>query len=217
MKARSLCRWSSPSSWRLRLKEVEADPQPARERADRHRTRLVHRVEDLGHEADSGDPGTRYSAWLAIKARADISPTGPGASFDRIWRPRFYESSRPGPPRPGRPASRRHKKGPCGARGHRTADPGQPAPETGGAVDRSLRPRSVRHMSATTATRPPAAAHDATRRHNEQTARRPRSSQARGRFSWWWQVLGSNQRRLSRRFYRGHPLSFSEPVLLGRC
>jgi len=26
--------------------------------------------------------------------------------------------------------------------------------------------------------------------------------QPTGRFHWWWQVLGSNQRRLSRRFYR---------------
>jgi hypothetical protein len=28
------------------------------------------------------------------------------------------------------------------------------------------------------------------------------NSQLAGRFRWWWQVLGSNQRRLSRRFYR---------------
>jgi hypothetical protein len=27
------------------------------------------------------------------------------------------------------------------------------------------------------------------------------SMQARGYLRWWWQVLGSNQRRLSRRFY----------------
>jgi hypothetical protein len=29
----------------------------------------------------------------------------------------------------------------------------------------------------------------------------------RGHFCWWWQVLGSNQRRLSRRFYRPLPLA----------
>jgi energy-coupling factor transporter ATP-binding protein EcfA2 len=33
------------------------------------------------------------------------------------------------------------------------------------------------------------------------TAREPQYAQATGRFRWWWQVLGSNQRRLSRRFY----------------
>jgi hypothetical protein len=93
------------------------------------------------------------------------------------------------------------RRAPCGAQGYLTAAPGRPAPGAGGAVNRSLSPRSVRYMSATTATPHPATAHDATRRHNEQTARRPRSSQARRRFRGWWQVLGSNQRRLSRRFY----------------
>ena len=34
------------------------------------------------------------------------------------------------------------------------------------------------------------------------TAREPDKSQATNRSRWWWQVLGSNQRRLSRRFYR---------------
>ena len=37
------------------------------------------------------------------------------------------------------------------------------------------------------------------------TAREPEKSQATGRFRRWWQVLGSNQRRLSRRFYREPP------------
>jgi hypothetical protein len=100
-------------------------------------------------------------------------------------RPRFYGSSRPGPPRPGPPAEPPGdiRRAPCGAQGRLTAAPGQPAPRTSGAVNRSSSPRSVRYMSATTATRRPAMAHDATRRHNEQTARRPRSSQARGRFA----------------------------------
>ncbi len=31
--------------------------------------------------------------------------------------------------------------------------------------------------------------------------------QVRGHLCWWWQVLGSNQRRLSRRFYRPLPLA----------
>src|SRR4029453_18434969 len=33
------------------------------------------------------------------------------------------------------------------------------------------------------------------------TGDRPPYPQVRPRFRWWWQVLGSNQRRLSRRFY----------------
>jgi hypothetical protein len=36
----------------------------------------------------------------------------------------------------------------------------------------------------------------------EETARIAENSQLAGRFRRWWQVLGSNQRRLSRRFYR---------------
>ena len=35
----------------------------------------------------------------------------------------------------------------------------------------------------------------------EETARRAAFPQPAGRFPRWWQVLGSNQRRLSRRFY----------------
>ena len=38
------------------------------------------------------------------------------------------------------------------------------------------------------------------------TAREAGKIQLTGCFRWWWQVLGSNQRRLSRRFYRPLPL-----------
>ena len=75
-----------------------------------------------------------------------------------------------------------------------------------GAVNRWLRPDSVRHMSVTTATQGLTAAHDETRRHNRKKARETGNPQLTGRFRRWWQVLGSNQRSLSRRFYR--PLSF---------
>ena len=39
----------------------------------------------------------------------------------------------------------------------------------------------------------------------EAAARETGKTQLTGHFRWWWQVLGSNQRRLSRRFY-------SEPI-----
>ena len=39
------------------------------------------------------------------------------------------------------------------------------------------------------------------------TARTAGNSQLAGRFHRWWQVLGSNQRRRSRRFYRPLPLA----------
>jgi hypothetical protein len=49
------------------------------------------------------------------------------------------------------------------------------------------------------------AAHRETQRDNAKAAREPGYAQATGRFRRWWQVLGSNQRRLSRRFYRPLP------------
>ena len=63
-------------------------------------------------------------------------------------------------------------------------------------------------MSVTTAMQGLTAAHRDTQRDKRKKAREPGYAQATGRFRrWWqvlWQVLGSNQRRLSRRFYREH-------------
>jgi hypothetical protein len=72
-------------------------------------------------------------------------------------------------------------------------------------VNRSSCPDPVRHMSVTTAMQGRTAAHRETQRDNTKAAREPRYAQATGRFRRWWQVLGSNQRRLSRRFYRPLP------------
>jgi hypothetical protein len=74
-------------------------------------------------------------------------------------------------------------------------------PGASGSVNRWLRPDSVRHMSVTTAMQGLTAAHHDTQRDNSKAAREPGYAQATGRFRRWWQVLGSNQRRLSRRFY----------------
>jgi hypothetical protein len=59
----------------------------------------------------------------------------------------------------------------------------------------------VRYMSVDTATRRSTALQGDTRRDREETARIAKNSQLAGRFPRVWQVLGSNQRRLSRRFY----------------
>jgi hypothetical protein len=81
------------------------------------------------------------------------------------------------------------------------------APRTWAIESRSQRfgeplapPDSVRHMSVTTATQRLTAAHHETQRHNSKKARETGKTQLTGRLRRWWQVLGSNQRRLSRRF-----------------
>ena len=51
-----------------------------------------------------------------------------------------------------------------------------------GAVNRLLRPDSVRHMSVTTATQRLTAAHHETRRHNSKKARETGKTQLTGRF-----------------------------------
>ena len=77
-----------------------------------------------------------------------------------------------------------------------------------GYTHRSFRPDPVRYMSVTTATHRPTVTHADTRRDKKETARRAAFPQPAGRFRRWWQVLGSNQRRLSRRFY-SVPLLFT--------
>ena len=82
-------------------------------------------------------------------------------------------------------------------------------PGASGSVHRLLGPDSVRYMSVTTAMQRLTAAHHDTQRDNSKAAREPGYAQATGRIRRWWQVLGSNQRRLSRRFYR--PLGPKRP------
>ena len=71
-----------------------------------------------------------------------------------------------------------------------------------GAHRPSWRPDAVRYVSVDTATQGPTALQGDTRWDKKETARIAENSQLSGRFRRWWQVLGSNQRRLSRRFYR---------------
>jgi hypothetical protein len=68
-------------------------------------------------------------------------------------------------------------------------------------MNRSHYQDAVRYMSVHSGTHRDLAAHRRTQRDNGKTARDAGYPQATGRLRWWWQVLGSNQRRLSRRFY----------------
>ncbi len=69
-------------------------------------------------------------------------------------------------------------------------------------MNRWLRPESVRHMSVTTAMQGLTATHHDAQWDSSKKAREAGNTQLTGYFRRWWQVLGSNQRRLSRRFYR---------------
>jgi hypothetical protein len=66
---------------------------------------------------------------------------------------------------------------------------------------RSLAPIPVRHTSVNPATQRPTALLGDTPRDRGETPRQHENSQLAGRFRRVWQVMGSNQRRLSRRFY----------------
>jgi hypothetical protein len=89
--------------------------------------------------------------------------------------------------------------------------------EASGSVNRSSCPDSVRHMSVTTAMQRLTVTHHDTRCDSTKTAREPGYAQAAGRFRRWWQVLGSNQRRLSRRFYRPPAKAFRPAITSGRA
>src|ERR1022692_1907371 len=64
----------------------------------------------------------------------------------------------------------------------------------------------MRPRYPTTAIQGLTTAHHETPRDKRKKDRGPGYAQATGCFGWWWQVLGSNQRRLSRRFYRELPI-----------
>ncbi len=83
-----------------------------------------------------------------------------------------------------------------------TGQNGRGSGKASGFAHRSFRPDAVRYISVTTAMHRPTVTHADTCRDEKETARRAAFPQPGGRFRRWWQVLGSNQRRLSRRFYR---------------
>ena len=123
----------------------------------------------------------------------DISPafpTGMGARWPRAGTP-----STRSPMRPQTRLSSTRQAGTRRGRGPSVASVKQPTVRT----DRSRAriPSAIRPW-----TQRPAARQGDTRWDREETARVAENSQLAGRFSRWWQVLGSNQRGLSRRFYR---------------
>jgi hypothetical protein len=69
------------------------------------------------------------------------------------------------------------------------------------------RPPPVRYMSVHSRTQWVPAGHGGTWPDHDENGPRAGKSQLTGRLCRWWQVLGSNQRRLSRRFYRPLPLA----------
>ena len=108
-------------------------------------------------------------------------------------------------------ASRTTKNRPAEVHGMRQSDEQSRRPDNGtkraqigkasGYTHRSFRPFAVHHMYANTAPHRPLVTRADTRCDKKETVRRAAFPQPGGRFRRWWQVLGSNQRRLSRRFY----------------
>ena len=150
----------------------------------------------------------------AHSVTASVKPSMGWRGLIRLHPPRPQARTRPACS-PARAERRRNR--PPWMRGIHQSDEQSAHPRNGtkrarigkasGSADRSFGPDAVRYMSVTIATPCPTAAHDDTRRDKKEPARRAACPQRAGRFRRWWQVLGSNQRRLSRRFYRPLPLA----------
>ena len=134
--------------------------------------------------------------------------------------PSDHRTRLPGPHRP------RKLRGPPGGHTGMHARLGGPRqawirPGTGtgtpssGYPHRSLAPIPVRYVSVDPALRGYTAHQGDTPRDRAETARLAENSQLAGRLRRWWQVLGSNQRRLSRRFYSTLLLPESPPLTSG--
>src|ERR1700677_735629 len=88
------------------------------------------------------------------------------------------------------------------------ADPVRGRPwKADGYTDRATGSDAVRYASVDTATYQLTVTHADTRRDKKETARVAENSQPADRFPRMWQVLGSNQRRLSRRVFSVNALT----------
>ena len=178
----------------------------------------------LAAASRSGHRAARHGAVLVFHPGGGDAPGHPLRGASVRWRgPIRQPAPAAGPnkasPPPG--ASRTAKNRPAGMGGG-VRRPGNGTKrvrigEASGFAHRSFRPDAVHHMYATTATRRPAVTHPDTWRDEKETARRAAFPQPGGRFRRWWQVLGSNQRRLSRRFYSPLPPPESYAIDLRLC
>src|ERR1039457_4102857 len=135
-----------------------------------------------------------------------MAQTGPAACPSR-----GYERTGPAA-RPAAQHEHKAKNRPAGIRGiqsqasspgvRATGQNGRRSAKASGYANRSFRPDAVRYMTVTTTMHRPTVTHNETCRDKKKRAAGPRFRSQEGRFHSWWQVLGSNQRRLSRRFYR---------------
>jgi hypothetical protein len=155
-------------------------------------------------------PGSRPAAMICRTARASIVRPGdlegslPACRsgldarklfpvFRRSWRLPMTE-----PWHELKPRFRRYYRG---TRCHRV--PSVAVRETADGAHRPFQgTKPVRHASVDTATQRSAATQGDTGRDRERRTASHENPQPAGRFRRWWQVLGSNQRRLCRRFYR---------------
>ena len=135
--------------------------------------------------------------------------------------PSYHRTRLPGPHRPGK------LRGPPADTPGCTLDSAAHV-KPGYAPERAPEPRQAATHTAPwprfpSAIRPWTPQHNAlqrykvTRRDRDETPRQHENSQLAGRFRSVWQVLGSNQRRLSRRFYSTIPLTDSHAIDLRLC
>ena len=176
------------------------------------------RVPRSCHDPGGGPGGHRLGpARAACRGRpgSDRQPVRP-LSRSPGSRPAISAPAFPGRPVPGKspgPPGRmygnaRSTQRLTSSRNPRPARPVRGRPwKADGAHRPSQGPDAVRYTSVDTATQRSTAIQGDTWRDREETARIAENFQLAGRFRRWWQVLGSNQRRLSRRFYRPLPLA----------
>ena len=148
------------------------------------RSRHVLDCPDVPSPVRRPSPGS--SARAAVSTRLVCAAPAPRGRFDRS-------------PRPG-PRPRRFRGPSADTRGCALDSAAHAKPEHAASAARPW-------PSVDTATPRSTATQGDTPRDREETARIAENSQLAGRFRRWWQVLGSNQRRLSRRFYRPLPLA----------
>ena len=198
-------------------------PPPARRRPPCHTDRAAasrspsHRRLTAQPHADAGEPAHQQHG--GITARASRPGTGSAnarqAASALHARPpygpghhRHQRTARPGAGRDARPAQRRPSSY---GRAAAAARP-WPSVESRRCTPTVLAAGRRRYVSVDTATQGPTALQGDTRWDKKETARIAENSQLSGRFRRWWQVLGSNQRRLSRRFYSSAPIRTISPL-----